>query len=120
MRWRPPKTQKIKSFPALVKPKRGETIVFSWITFKSRAPSRQCQRQSDERSGDRENDEGEKDAVRFEAHGLWRIQGHGRRLEINVAQAGCSSGFSPGRVILSKWNQPTLAGEDFATLLLSF
>jgi len=29
--------QKIKSFPALVKPKRAETIVFSWITFKSRA-----------------------------------------------------------------------------------
>jgi hypothetical protein len=24
-------------------------------------------------------------ALRFEAHGLWRIQGHGRRLEINVA-----------------------------------
>jgi hypothetical protein len=62
----------------------------------------------------------EKNALRFEAHGLWRIQGHGRRLEINVAQAGCSSGFSPGRVILSEWNQPTLAGEDFATLLLSF
>jgi uncharacterized protein YbaA (DUF1428 family) len=31
------KTQKIKSFPALAKPKRGETIVFSWITFKPRA-----------------------------------------------------------------------------------
>jgi Uncharacterized conserved protein len=54
------KTQKIKSFPALVKPKRGETIVFSWITFKSRAPSRQCQRQSNERPRDRENDERKK------------------------------------------------------------
>jgi uncharacterized protein YbaA (DUF1428 family) len=31
------KTQKIKSFPQLVKPKRGETIMFSWIIFKSRA-----------------------------------------------------------------------------------
>jgi uncharacterized protein YbaA (DUF1428 family) len=31
------KTQKVKSFPALVKPKRGETVMFSWITFKSRA-----------------------------------------------------------------------------------
>jgi len=31
------KTKKIKSFPAMVKPKRGETVVFSWIVFKSRA-----------------------------------------------------------------------------------
>ena len=31
------KTKKVKSFPNLVKPKRGETVVFSWIVFKSRA-----------------------------------------------------------------------------------
>jgi uncharacterized protein YbaA (DUF1428 family) len=31
------KTVKMKSFPSLVKPKRGETVVFSWIMFKSRA-----------------------------------------------------------------------------------
>jgi uncharacterized protein YbaA (DUF1428 family) len=31
------KAQKIKSFPSLVMPKRGETVMFSWITFKSRA-----------------------------------------------------------------------------------
>ena len=31
------KTKKVKSFPQLVKPKRGETVVFSWIVFKSRA-----------------------------------------------------------------------------------
>jgi uncharacterized protein YbaA (DUF1428 family) len=31
------KTIKVKSFPSLVKPKRGETVVFSWIAFKSRA-----------------------------------------------------------------------------------
>jgi uncharacterized protein YbaA (DUF1428 family) len=31
------KTKKIKSFPSLVKPKAGETVVFSWIVFKSRA-----------------------------------------------------------------------------------
>jgi uncharacterized protein YbaA (DUF1428 family) len=30
------KTKKIKSFPSLVKPKPGETVVFSWIIFKSR------------------------------------------------------------------------------------
>ena len=29
--------KKIKSFPSLVKPKPGETVVFSWIVFKSRA-----------------------------------------------------------------------------------
>ena len=31
------KTKKIKSFPSLVKPKPGETVVFSWIVFRSRA-----------------------------------------------------------------------------------
>ena len=31
------KMVKMKSFPSLVKPKRGETVVFSWIMFKSRA-----------------------------------------------------------------------------------
>jgi Uncharacterized conserved protein len=31
------KTIKVRSFPDLVKPKRGETVVFSWIVYKSRA-----------------------------------------------------------------------------------
>jgi uncharacterized protein YbaA (DUF1428 family) len=31
------KTEKIRSFPQLVTPKRGETVMFSWIVFKSRA-----------------------------------------------------------------------------------
>jgi uncharacterized protein YbaA (DUF1428 family) len=31
------KTKKIKSFPSLVKPKPGETVMFSWIVFKSKA-----------------------------------------------------------------------------------
>jgi len=31
------KTKKIKSFPTLVRPKRSETVMFSWIVFKSRA-----------------------------------------------------------------------------------
>ena len=31
------KRQKIKSFPQLVKPNRGETVMFAWIVFKSRA-----------------------------------------------------------------------------------
>ena len=31
------KTEKLKSIPAMVKPKHGETVVFSCITFKSRA-----------------------------------------------------------------------------------
>jgi uncharacterized protein YbaA (DUF1428 family) len=33
------KTIKVRSFPGLVKPKRGETVVFSWIVYKSRAHS---------------------------------------------------------------------------------
>ena len=31
------KTQKVRSFPSLVKPKRGEAVIFSFIVFKSRA-----------------------------------------------------------------------------------
>lgn len=31
------KVEKLKSFPQLAKPKRGETVMFSWIVFKSRA-----------------------------------------------------------------------------------
>ena len=31
------KIQKVKSFLSLVKPKGGETVMFSWIVFKSRA-----------------------------------------------------------------------------------
>ena len=31
------KTMEVKSFPSLVKPKRGEMIVFSWIVYKSKA-----------------------------------------------------------------------------------
>jgi len=31
------KTIKVKSFPSVVKPKRGETVVFSWIVYTSRA-----------------------------------------------------------------------------------
>ena len=30
------KTIKVKSFPSVVKPKRGETVVFSWIVYESR------------------------------------------------------------------------------------
>ena len=78
------KTQKIKSFPALVKPKRGETIVFSWITFKP-APHRDSVNAKVMKDPAIAKMMKEKNALRFEAHGLWRIQGHGRRLEINVA-----------------------------------
>jgi uncharacterized protein YbaA (DUF1428 family) len=31
------KTTEVKSFPSMVKPKPGETVVFSWIVYKSNA-----------------------------------------------------------------------------------
>jgi uncharacterized protein YbaA (DUF1428 family) len=38
MRWRRPQNEKgARSFPGTIKPKPGETVVFSWIVFKSRA-----------------------------------------------------------------------------------
>ena len=39
--------------------------------------SRQRERQGDERSANGQDDEDEKDAVRLEAHDLWRLQAHG-------------------------------------------
>jgi hypothetical protein len=39
--------------------------------------SRQRERQGDKRSANGQDDEDEKDAVRHEAHGLWRLQAHG-------------------------------------------
>ena len=54
------------SFPRSLKLKGGETVVFSWIAFKSRAH--------------REDDGAERDAFRSQAHALRWLQGHGRGL----------------------------------------
>ena len=65
---------KVTSFPRSVKVKRGETVAFSWIVFKSRAP-RPRQRQGDERPAPGRHDGPEGHAVRHQAHDLRRLQG---------------------------------------------
>ena len=62
-------------FPRTVRLKPGETVVFSFIVFRSRAHRDSRQRKSVQRSDDvRSGLEGSADALRPQAHGLRRIQ----------------------------------------------
>jgi uncharacterized protein YbaA (DUF1428 family) len=66
------KVGKLTSFPRSVKLKPGETVVFSWITYKSRATRpRQCQ--GDGRQAADGHDGHEVAAVRHQADDLWRV-----------------------------------------------
>ena len=62
----------------LAKAKPGETVVFSWIVYKSRA-HRDKRQEGHERPAPARDDGPERDAVRHEAHGLRRVQ-ESRRL----------------------------------------
>ena len=75
------KVGKLTSFPRSVKLKPSETVMFSWITYKSRAHR------------DRVNAKVMKDKriagmdlklMPFEAHDLWRLQGHRRGLSLSA------------------------------------
>ena len=74
------KPGKRTSFPQSVKLKPGETVVFSWIVFKSRAHRDRVNAKvmKDPRLADMMDPK--VDAVRRQAHVLGRIQGFGRRL----------------------------------------
>jgi uncharacterized protein YbaA (DUF1428 family) len=76
------KVGKLTSFPRAVKLKPSETVVFSWITYKSRA-QREGQRQGDGRSAAQGHDESEGDAVRCQADDLWRIRKPGEGVIID-------------------------------------
>ena len=65
-------------FPRLAKVKPGETVVISWIVYKSRGASQSRQRQGDEGSAHREDDGSEVDALRRQAHDHGRFQDPGR------------------------------------------
>ncbi len=73
------KKGKWTSFPRSVKLKPSETVVFSWITYKSRAHRDRVNAKvmKDKRIA---GDGHESDAVRRQAHDLWRLQGHRQRL----------------------------------------
>ncbi len=68
-------------FPRMIKLKPGETVVFAWIVFKSRAHRDRVNAKvmKDPRLANSMDDE--VDALRLQAHGLRRVQGPGRRLK---------------------------------------
>ena len=74
-------------FPRAIKLKRGETVIFSWIVYKSRAHRDRVNAKvmKDPRLA---NMAPKIDAVRHEAHDLWRIQSAGRGLRVTRGPAG--------------------------------
>src|SRR6266851_3344350 len=76
------------TFPRRIPLKRGETVVFSWIVFKSRAH----QRQGDEGQAPGGVHGSEVDAVRRQAHDLRRIHGPGRPLSRCSSRLDCRRG----------------------------
>ena len=74
------KVGKWTSFPRSVKLKKGETVVFSWIVYKSRAHRDRVLKQCHGRRADRQDAEPQGDAVRRQAHDLRRLQDHRRSL----------------------------------------
>lgn len=74
------KVGKWTSFPRSVKRKPSETVVFSYIVYKSRA-HRDSVNESDEGQAPREDDAAGDDAVRRQTHDLWRLQGASGRVK---------------------------------------
>jgi uncharacterized protein YbaA (DUF1428 family) len=70
------------SFPRGIKTKPGETVLFSYIVFKSRASTRSRQRKGDERPASCEDDGSKGNAIRCEADDVRRIQDHSRSLNL--------------------------------------
>ena len=75
------KVGKLTSFPRAVIRKPGETVVFSWIVYKSRADRDRVNAKvmKDPRLKDMMSNPKE-DAVRCQAHDLRRLRGHRRRI----------------------------------------
>src|SRR6266404_5138899 len=68
------KVGKLTSFPRSVKLKPGETVIFSWITYKSRAQRDRVNAQGDGRQAAGRHDGHQVAAVRRQAHDLWRVR----------------------------------------------
>jgi len=67
------KVGKLTSFPRSVKLKPGETVVFSWITYRSRVQREPRQCQGDGRQAAGRNDGRKINAVRRQTDDLWRL-----------------------------------------------
>ncbi len=99
------KVGKLTSFPRSVKLKPGETVVFSWIVFKSRAARDRVNAKvmKDPPPGQIDGHQG--DSVRCEAHDLWRVQSRGQSL----ALAPCSPWSRTAPSSASSENYPLAA-----------
>ena len=115
------KMGKWTSFPRSVKMKKNETVVFSYIVYKSRADRDRCLKKvmADPRLA--EDDGPEEDAVRCQAHDLRRVQDvrrrvrrarcHGLMPKLRVCLLlRCGYGAGPGRLDLDDLGH--LAGSD--------
>src|SRR5437762_2318608 len=80
------KVGKLTSFPRAVKRKPNETVVFSWITYKSRAQRDKVNGQGDGRSAAQGRDERKVGAVRRQADDLWRVRKPGEGVASGPAQ----------------------------------
>jgi uncharacterized protein YbaA (DUF1428 family) len=69
-------------FPRTVKLKLGETVVFSYIVFKSRAHRDRVNAKVMKDASMEATMQRQADALRCKAHGLRRVQGHRRRLAL--------------------------------------
>jgi uncharacterized protein YbaA (DUF1428 family) len=96
------KVGKWTSFPRSVKLKPNETVVFSWITFKSRAHRDRVNAKVHEGQAAGHHDGRQADAVRRQAHDLWRLQGAGRGLRALARPLRMPSGARNGEDRLSK------------------
>jgi uncharacterized protein YbaA (DUF1428 family) len=77
-------------FTRPAKTKAGETVVFSWIVYKSRA-SRPRQREGDEGSPPQDDDGSEKDAVRRQADGIRWVRSDRGHVSSKETRAGTTS-----------------------------
>ncbi len=74
------KPGEVTSFPQSVKLKRGETVVFAWIVFRSRAHRDRVNAKGDGGPAPRRPDGPEGHALRHKADDLRRLRGRRRRL----------------------------------------
>ena len=93
------KLGKWTSFPHSVKLKKDETVVFSYIVYKSRARATACMAKVMKDPRLAKMMDPKNDAVRRQAHDLGRVQDHGRHVTDAVTSDRTSVGLQPQVVV---------------------
>ncbi len=92
------KPGKSTSFPQSVKLKKGEVVVFSWITYKSRKQRDAIMKKVMKDPTSRRHDEGpEENAVRRQAHVLGRLQEFRRSVDRRFVTGRHDCNLRPAR-----------------------